>query len=160
MMKIGIALIILTISSLFCFFIFPLDHNELSFSIEEESHILTENLEKKIRFEFDDKEILVLLENNHSASAFYERLPLKFEFKDYARTEKVTDLLDPLPKLEGNFGYDPNLGDFAYYAPWEGLVLYYKDFRYSTGLIKLGEIVDGLDNLTDMEGIVFVSKAD
>ncbi|QUG41900.1 hypothetical protein KD050_00940 [Psychrobacillus sp. INOP01] len=160
MKKIGIALIILTIVSLFFFFIFPFGQNELSSTMEEESQILTEDLEKKIRFEFADKEILVLLENNNSASAFYERLPLEFEFKDYAHTEKVTDLLDPLPKLEGNFGYDPNLGDFAYYAPWEGLVLYYKDFRYSSGLIKLGEIVEGLDNLKDMEGIVLVSKVD
>ena len=83
----------------------------------------TEDLEKKIRLEFDDKEILVLLENNKSANAFYDRLPLEFEFNDYARTEKVTDTLEPLPKPEGNFGYDPNLGDFAYYAPWEGLVM-------------------------------------
>ena len=144
----------------FSFSYFLLVKREFSPTMEEESQILTEDLEKKIRLEFDDKEILVVLENNNSARAFYDRLPLEFEFKDYARTEKVTDLLEPLPKPEGNFGYDPNLGDFAYYAPWEGLVFYYKDFRYSTGVIKLGEIVEGLDNLTDMEGIVLVSKAD
>ena len=160
MKKIGIVLIILAIVALFSYSILPFGQKEFSSTMEEESQILTEDLEKKIRLEFDDKEILVVLENNDSARAFYDRLPLEFEFKDYARTEKVTDLLEPLPKPEGDFGYDPNLGDFAYYAPWEGLVLYYKDFRYSTGIIKLGEIVEGLDNLTDMEGLVLVSKAD
>lgn len=122
--------------------------------------MLTRNEEKKIRLEFADKKILVLLENNPSANAFYDRLPLEFEFKDYAHTEKVTDLVEALPKPEDNFGYEPNHGDFAYFAPWNGLAFYYKDFQYSTGLVKLGEIVEGLDKLTDMEGIVLVSKAD
>ncbi|WP_186673763.1 cyclophilin-like fold protein [Sporosarcina sp. BP05] len=160
MKKLGIALIILLIVSLISFFILSYGQKEFSSTVEEELQILPKDLEKKIRFKFADKEIFVLLENNNSASTFYDRLPLEFEFKDYARTEKVTDLLEPLPKPKGDFGYDPNLGDFAYYAPWEGLVLYYKDFRYSTGVIKLGEVVEGLDNLTDMEGLVLVSKAD
>ncbi len=170
MKKIGIALIILAITALFFFFLFPFDQKKSSPTIgeaqrlirdsdEEEPQMITEDIEKKIRLEFDDKEILVVLENNDSASTFYDRLPLEFEFKDYVHTEKVTDLLEPLPKPEGNFGYDPKFGDFAYYAPWEGLAFYYKDFKYSSGLIKLGEIVEGLDNLTDMEGIVLVSKA-
>ena len=157
MKKIGI---VLTIVALSFFFIFLFGQNEFSSTMEEESQIPTEDLEKQIRLEFADKNILIVLENNNSSSAFYDRLPLEFEFRDYARTEKVTDLVKPLPKPKGNYGYDPNLGDFAYYAPWEGLVLYYKDFQYSTGIIKLGEIVEGLDNLTDMEGIVLVSKVD
>lgn len=152
--------IILAIIALFFIFIFSLGQKEVSPDTKEEPQMLTENLEKKIRLEFDDKEILVLLEDNHSANDFYDRLPLEFEFRDYARTEKVTDILEPLPKPEGNFGHDPKLGDFAYYAPWEGLVFYYRDFQYSTGIIKLGEIVEGLDDLTDMEGIVLVSKVD
>lgn len=160
MKKIGISLIILAIVALLFFFIFPFGQNEFPSTMEEVSQILTNDVEKKIRLEFADKEILIVLENNNSARAFYDRLPLKFEFKDYALTEKVTDLLEPLPKPKGNFGYDPNLGDFAYYAPWEGLVLYYQDYQYSTGIIKLGEIVEGLENLRDMEGLVLVSKAD
>ncbi|WP_438347934.1 cyclophilin-like fold protein [Paenibacillus sp. FA6] len=159
MKNIGTALITLGILSSLFFFILPFGQRELSSNMEEESQILSEDLGKKIRLEFADKEILIFLENNNSAKAFYDSLPLEFEFKDYAHTEKVTDLLEPLPKPKGDFGYDPNLGDFAYYAPWDGLVLYYKDFRYSTGIIKLGEIVEGLDNLTDMEGLVLVSKA-
>jgi len=156
MKRIVITLIIFAIVALF---IFPFGQNKYSSTVEE-SQMFTKDLEKKVRLKFADKEILIVLEDNNSAKVFYDRLPLEFEFKDYARTEKVTDLLEPLPKPEGNFGYDPNLGDFAYYAPWEGLVFYYKDFKYSTGVIKLGEIVEGLDNLTDMEGIVSVSKAD
>lgn len=157
MKKLSIALIILTISIVFKI---TFSHNEFSPDIKEEPQMLTRNVEKKIRLEFADKEILVLLENNASAYAFYDRLPLEFEFKDYAYTEKVTDLVESLPKPEGNFGYEPKHGDFAYYAPWKGLAFYYKDFQYSIGLIKLGEIVEGLDDLTNMEGIVLVSKAD
>lgn len=172
MKKIGVALTILAIAVLLFLFIFLFGQKESSPTIvedsqilsedsdEEEPQMLTNNLEKQIRLEFADKEILISLENNPSADAFYARLPLEFDFKDYVQTEKVTDLLEPLPKPKGDFGYDPNLGDFAYYAPWEGLALYYKDFQYSTGLIKLGEIVEGLDNLSEMEGSVLVSEAD
>jgi len=40
------------------------------------------------------------------------------------------------------------VGDVAYYAPWGNLVIYYKDFGYSPGLIGLGRIDAGLEALS------------
>lgn len=45
-------------------------------------------------------------------------------------------------------GIDPNVGDLTYYAPWGNLAIFYRDFGYSTGLIKLGRIESGLSHLT------------
>ena len=39
------------------------------------------------------------------------------------------------------------MGDLAYYAPWGNLAIYYKDFRHSPGLIKLGTLDGGLEAL-------------
>ena len=37
----------------------------------------------------------------------------------------------------------PSIGDIAYYAPWGNLAIFYRDFPYSPGLIKLGVIDTG-----------------
>ncbi|WP_337926728.1 cyclophilin-like fold protein [Paenibacillus caui] len=35
----------------------------------------------------------------------------------------------------------------TYYAPWGNLAIFYRDFRYSSGLIKLGSIDAGGEKL-------------
>ncbi|WP_370589969.1 cyclophilin-like fold protein [Undibacterium sp. 14-3-2] len=42
-------------------------------------------------------------------------------------------------------GGEPAIGDITYYAPWGNLVIFYKDFAYSEGLIKLGKIDSDLE---------------
>jgi hypothetical protein len=42
-------------------------------------------------------------------------------------------------------GVDPSKDDLAYYAPWGNLAVFYKDFRYSRGLVKLGRIDAGVE---------------
>jgi hypothetical protein len=44
-------------------------------------------------------------------------------------------------------GSDPEIGDIAYYSPWGNLAIYYKDFSYSRGLVKLGHIESAVDTL-------------
>jgi hypothetical protein len=40
------------------------------------------------------------------------------------------------------------VGDIAYYAPWGSLAIFYKDFGYSNGLVKLGRIDSGIEALS------------
>ena len=42
-------------------------------------------------------------------------------------------------------GVDPGVGDITYYAPWSNLAIFYRDFGYSTGLIKLGRFDAGIE---------------
>jgi hypothetical protein len=44
-------------------------------------------------------------------------------------------------------GSDPSIGDITYYAPWGNLAVFYKDFGYSQGLVKLGRIDSGVETL-------------
>lgn len=66
---------------------------------------------------------------------------------DYAATEKVADLPKKLSTQGAPAGADPEVGDIAYYAPWGNLAIYYKDFGYSAGLVRLGRIDSGLGPL-------------
>lgn len=44
-------------------------------------------------------------------------------------------------------GIDPEVGDLAYYAPWGNLAVFYRDFRFSEGLILLGKQDSGSDKI-------------
>jgi hypothetical protein len=48
-------------------------------------------------------------------------------------------------------GIDPSVGDIAYYASWGNLAIFYKDFGYSRGLVKLGRI-DSRGDVFDRPG--------
>lgn len=50
--------------------------------------IIAYGAEEKIKFSFDNKEIIVVLENNSAAESLLEQLPLTLEFEDYSNIEK------------------------------------------------------------------------
>ena len=110
----------------------------------------------RIKLTFNNKEIIVRMNDNKAARDFIELLPLKLDFRDYAGTEKVSDLPKKLSKDGAPSGSKPSAGSFAYYSPWGNLAVFYKDFQYSNGLITLGETEAGLENLKDIDGEVKV----
>ena len=105
----------------------------------------------KIKLTYDNKVILVEMLDNHSANDFLSLLPLELPFEDYNQTEKTTSLPSKLSTENAPSGMTPKTGDFSYYAPWGNLAVYYKDFSYSTGVIQLGTLVEGLDYLSKIE---------
>lgn len=102
----------------------------------------------KIRMTMTGQIITATLEESDSAREFFAMLPLTLPFEDYAETEKIAYLPRKLTTQGAPNGIDPDVGDICYYAPWGNLAIYYRDFGYSTGLIKLGRIASGLDALT------------
>lgn len=83
---------------------------------------------------------------------FVSLLPLTLTLSDYAQTEKVSDLPRRLSTADAPEGVDPDVGDIAYYAPWGNLAIFYRDFGYSSGLVKLGSIESGVDELAGKAG--------
>ena len=47
-------------------------------------------------------------------------------------------------------GYTPKSGDLAYYEPWGNISVFYKDFRYSNSLYKLGTLESGANIFENM----------
>ncbi|OPY03386.1 MAG: hypothetical protein A4E61_01129 [Syntrophorhabdus sp. PtaB.Bin184] len=102
----------------------------------------------KINLKLPDKTLTATLYDTPTARDFASLLPLTLTLEDYAKTEKISDLPRKLTREGAPAGADPSVGDIAYYAPWGNLALYYKDFRYSDGLILLGTLDGGAETLS------------
>ena len=92
-----------------------------------------------------NEEVFVSLDNNQASQDFLEMLPLTLTFEDFNSTEKIATLPKELSTDGQPSGYTPKIGDFAYYAPWGNISVFYKDFRYSNSLYKLGTIESGTE---------------
>lgn len=112
--------------------------------------------EEKIKLSFDNKEIIVVLENNGTAESLLKQLPLTIKFEDYNSTEKISYLPEKLDISKSPDGCTPHTGDLTYYSPWGNLAFFYKDFRYSRGLIPLGKIESGAEELKEIDKAVSV----
>ena len=111
----------------------------------EASSKRTDNM--KIRLKVEDKVVTATLIDSTTSRDFISLLPLALTLKDYAGTEKISDLPRKLSTKGAPPGSDPSIGDIAYYAPWGNLAVFYRDFGYSNGLIKLGTIDSGVEAL-------------
>jgi hypothetical protein len=94
----------------------------------------------KIHIKLDNKTLTATLADNATSRVFVSLLPLTLTLKNYASTEKISYLARKLSTEGAPAGCDPDVGDITYYAPWGNLAIFYKDFGYSDGLIKLGKI--------------------
>jgi hypothetical protein len=88
--------------------------------------------------------------DNGTTHDFISLLPLTRTLADYAGTEKISDLPAQLSTSGAPAGADPETGDITDYAPWGNLAIFYSDFGYSQGLVKLGHIDSGTDELAGM----------
>lgn len=120
---------------------------------KQDSTNINDNLDgTRIKLSFNNEEVIVKMFDNPTSRDFITLLPLTLTFEDYARTEKISYPTNKLSTEKALPGIDPKVGDFCYYAPWGNLAIYYKDFGYSTGLIKLGEIESGIEKLENLNG--------
>ncbi|MEW5421721.1 hypothetical protein HNS03_07360 [Amorphus sp. 3PC139-8] len=102
----------------------------------------------KIRIIIDGVELNGTLDDTPAGREFATLLPLELTLSDYHNTEKVADLPKRLSTEGMPDGMDPDVGDITYFAPWGNLALFYRDFGYSRGLIRLGRIDGSIDPLT------------
>ena len=106
----------------------------------------------KLRLITQGEVLTATLEDNATTRDFVSLLPLSLTLRDYAGTEKVSDLPKRLSTRGTPPGVDPEVGDIAYYVPWGNLAIYYRDFGYSKGLVKLGHIESGSEKLAGARG--------
>jgi len=101
----------------------------------------------KIRLKVGDTVLTATLIDSATTRDFISLLPLTLTLKDYAETEKISDLPKRLSTESAPSGSDPSVGDITYYAPWGNLAIFYRDFGYSSGLVILGKIDSGIKAL-------------
>jgi hypothetical protein len=104
----------------------------------------------KIRLTFDGGKAVAEMYDNPTSRDLVSMLPLTLSFKDFNSTEKIAYPSRKLSTENAPFGLVPSKGDFALYAPWGNLVIYYHDFRYSKDLVPLGHFTSGVEQLAKM----------
>jgi hypothetical protein len=87
--------------------------------------------------------------DNPTSRDLLRRLPLTLTFEDFSGFEKMSILEEGLTTEGAPEGSTPTAGDFAYYAPWKDITIFYGDWHYSPGLIQLGKIDFGIEEFSD-----------
>jgi hypothetical protein len=115
-----------------------------------------------ITLTLDDTELTATLVDSETTQDFLSLLPLELTLSDYRETEKVSDLPRRLSTAGVPEGLNPEVGDVTYYAPWGNVAIFYEDFGYSPGLVKLAHIDSGIEALASSSGevTVTVSRSD
>ncbi|WDF77217.1 cyclophilin-like fold protein [Mucilaginibacter sp. KACC 22773] len=108
---------------------------------------------QKISITIGGKVITGTLYDNAATRDFISLLPLTLTLKDYAGKEKISYLPKKLSTQNVPEGSDPSIGAITYYAPWGNLAIFYKDFTYSSDLVKLGKIDSGMEILKASDGL-------
>lgn len=102
----------------------------------------------KIKITIEHDEYTAALTDSKAAMDFLALLPMTLTLKDYANTEKISDLPARLSTAGSPEGTVASIGDITYYAPWGNLAIFYRDYGYASGLIKLGRIETGGNKLS------------
>ena len=95
----------------------------------------------QIQLEFEGKYVKWELEDNEASSEFVAQLPLSLEFSDYVGKEKIAHLPKPL-SVKNTAGYNPQIGDLFYFAPWGNIGIFYAKQPPYNGLVYLGKVLD------------------
>lgn len=95
----------------------------------------------QIKLEIQGESINVELEDNEASREFLKQLPLSLEFIDYVGKEKIAHLPKPL-SVKNTAGYDPQIGDLFYFAPWGNIGIFYAKQPPYNGLVYLGKVLD------------------
>ncbi|WP_326663266.1 cyclophilin-like fold protein [Streptomyces canus] len=96
-----------------------------------------------IRLTLNGHRIAATLNDSATARDFAAQLPLTLSLRDFHQAEKIADLPRKLSTSGAPEGADPEVGDLAYYAPWNQLATYYRDAPYAAGLVPLGRMAQG-----------------
>jgi hypothetical protein len=108
--------------------------------------------DSRVKLTFNNEEVIVNMYDNPTSRDFLTQLPLTLTFEDYATTEKISYLDRKLFTKDAPAGTNASVGDFTYYSPWGNLAIFYRDFGFANGLIKLGSIESGIEKLASMKG--------
>lgn len=132
-------------------------HKDLeTYQIIKGDTIMNNLKEYKIKINIGDKYLIATLIDNATTRNFLAMLPLTLKLEDYANTEKISYLNPKLSTEGAPKGCDPEIGDITYYAPWGNLAIFYKEFGFANGLIKLGKIEGDISLLNSKDELTAI----
>ncbi|MFE9813011.1 cyclophilin-like fold protein [Streptomyces sp. NPDC005227] len=106
----------------------------------------------KIQLTLDGTTHPATLNDSAAAHDFFDQLPLELTLRDLASSEKISDLPKRLSTAQAPEGTTAKAGDLTSYAPWGNLAIFHHDAPHAQGLVSLGHLDSGLDDLTRNRG--------
>ncbi|MFJ9380936.1 cyclophilin-like fold protein [Streptomyces sp. NPDC101455] len=106
----------------------------------------------KIQLTLDGATHPATLNDSPAARDFFDQLPLELTLRDFASSEKISDLPNRLSTAQAPEGTTAKAGDLTYYAPWGNLAIFYHDAPHAPGLVSLGRLDSGLADLARNSG--------
>jgi len=107
----------------------------------------------RIHVSVGNETLSAMLDDTPAGRDFAALLPLQLSLSDYNATEKIADLPRKLDTTDAPASYTPKAGDITYYRPWGNLAIFYKPFRTSRGLVRLGAFDGSIEALLDYGAI-------
>lgn len=102
----------------------------------------------EIKIVSGDKVILAKLNNTSTAQDLIAKLPIKLKMNPHQNREYYANInLDKTSATQDGY----KIGDIGYWVSGNSLVLFY-DKGYTNDLIIMGNITDGLDKLSKING--------
>ena len=95
-----------------------------------------------------NKELVIKLADHAATQSLRSMLPAELEFKDFNNTEKIAYLPEKLNVNGAPKGHTPKAGDMCIYVPWGNICIFYHDYKFSSDLVYLGHVEQGLDALS------------
>lgn len=105
---------------------------------------------------FAGEQLMAVLNDNATIRSFIEQLPMTITMHDLHDREKFTE-------ISGLTVEDTNIphfskGDISYWKPGEAFVIYYRGNQEPlNGLVKMGEILEGVEILENYPGDIDVT---
>lgn len=98
------------------------------------------------------------LNDSEAAETFYSQLSFSVLVENYGSDEKIFYPPKKLDTSNTPLAKGP-IGTLAYYEPWGNVVIYYGECDGANGLYALGEIVSGVEFISEMEGEISIDIA-
>lgn len=95
-----------------------------------------------LTLQFGDLEVRATVEDSAAARSLLAQLPATLDFSDYGGQEKIATLSAPLDLSGAPDRAAAPAGTLGYYAPDQGLVLYYESVGAYSGIVPLGVFDD------------------
>ena len=97
------------------------------------------------------------LNTSRAAKELYEQLPLTIAVENHGRIEKVFK-----PPARLNTSDTPlanaRIGTFAYFEPWNNVVMFYGNFGSYSGLYELGHVISGGEHIENLSGTIQIDR--
>lgn len=102
----------------------------------------------KLSMQVGGKDVVIALADHAATQRLVTMLPAELSFSDFNNKEKIAYPKDKINIEGAPQGHAPKAGDVCIYVPWGNICIFYHDNKFSSDLVYLGHVEQGIDVLS------------